>query len=145
MRTIRALTPIAASFILMGGATAARGQEPGDLPEPPPASDEEIYQGTCGHLGTSCDRNPAVTLELLTRPVRAGKDVRVRFRATLTDAGRPVLGARVQLAGGTASTDSRGRAALVADLVRPGPYRARLNGDDVRPATVTVRVVERPS
>ncbi len=54
MRTIRALIPIAAACVSIGGATAAQGQEPGDLPEPAPATDEEIYQATCGHLGTPC-------------------------------------------------------------------------------------------
>ena len=128
----------------MGGSAAARGQESADLPEPAPASDEEIYRGTCGHLGMPCERSdPGVELELLTGPVRAGSEVRVRFRATLSEAGEPVRGARIQLGRGAASTDRRGRASVVTTLGRPGRYRARLSGPGVRPASVTVRVVER--
>ena len=69
---------------------------------------------------------------------REGGARRLGKKRDVADGGGQLLVGR-----GAASTDRRGRASVVTTLGRPGRYRARLSGPGVRPASVTVRVVER--
>jgi hypothetical protein len=86
-------------------------------------------------------------LRLTVRPrrVRRGHRTRFRFRVTYVERGqrRGLAGAGIRFAGRRARTNPRGRARIVARLVRPGSRRVRASKRGFRIATARVRVVRR--
>jgi hypothetical protein len=75
---------------------------------------------------TGVGPRPKIVLTASPTKVSAGKRVRFRFKATLSDRRHTrVGGAAVRFAGRTAITDGRGRASIVVSLRRPGTYKAR--------------------
>jgi hypothetical protein len=75
--------------------------------------------------GSSAPRRPHAKLRVAPRRVRAGRPVRVRFRA-LPGRGPCSRGATVRLGRRRVRTDGRGRARLTVRFRRPGRRRATL-------------------
>ena len=84
----------------------------------------------------------AMSLTVSPRRARVGRRTAFRFRATGRN-GRPVEGAVVRFAGGSARTNSAGSATMVRSLKRSGSYSARATKAGVDAASARVRAVRK--
>jgi hypothetical protein len=89
-------------------------------------------------LMASAPPTPRIALTVLPRHVRAGRRVRLTFRAR---AGLvPLAGVSIRFAGRRVRTDARGRAILRLRVHRPGRYRARATRQGYLAGAAYVRV-----
>jgi polyvinyl alcohol dehydrogenase (cytochrome) len=91
--------------------------------------------------GGATPARPRLRLSVTPRRVRVGRRVAFRFR--VRSGSRPVVGATVRFAGKRATTNTTGRARIVAVMHRTGGHRARAGRFGYRTAGATVRALRR--
>jgi sugar lactone lactonase YvrE len=90
---------------------------------------------------SSAGASPRIRLRVAPAVVRAGRSVRLKFRATRRSAGRPgIPGALIRIGGRRVRTDARGRATVAICFSKAGPVAASAQQSGLRAGQVTIRV-----